>query len=550
MLVTGRSLFRVLRWAALAAVAPVLWACSARTLEKPTLKPESTYSKTFQQSINRNVDLLFMVDNSSSMRLSQNNLLTNFPTFMTTLQSGMAGLPNIHVAVVSSDMGAGDGSIAGCNASNGNQGIFQYTNRAPAGIDCTANALNQGETFISNIGGQANYTGNLATVFTCIAALGETGCGFEHQFASVLRALGADGSPPPQENQTFLRKEAYLVVIFITNEDDCSAAAGNGPNGRVPLFDTSNNRDMASQLGPPQNFRCNEFGHTCPTGVMGDFGRGVPHPNRNAPNNDVNQMVNYDGCTSDDTEGYLLPVTDPPGGTGVATALKQLKTDQSQVLVAAITGAPTPYQVHWKNPSSADMSCGATSCPWPEISHSCTATDTSFADPGVRVAQLVQQFGANGLLLSICDQSFAGSLMRIGELINASLQPPCVVGKVATKPNSTDPDCAVVSHSTDTTTGNTIDSTIAWCNAPGQNNAPPCWSLMTNGCANNGYLVNVSQDPNASSSTAQNATFNCALCTPGIDDPARGCCADGSNPQGTPACCPMNPATMQTACAG
>src|SRR5436190_19471426 len=141
MLVTGRSLFRVLRWAALAAVAPVLWACSARTLEKPSLKPESTFSKTVQQSINRNVDLLFMVDNSSSMRLSQTNLLTNFPTFMTTLQgpAGGPGLPNIHVAVVSSDMGAGDGSIAGCNASSGNQGIFQYTNRAPAGIDCTAN---------------------------------------------------------------------------------------------------------------------------------------------------------------------------------------------------------------------------------------------------------------------------------------------------------------------------------------------------------------------------------------------------------------------------
>ena len=515
----------------------VVSACASDKTDQPIATQSAAIA-------NRNLDLLFMVDNSSSMRLSQTNLLNNFPTFITALQGSAQGLPNIHIAVVSSDMGAGDGSVAGCDSTGGNNGIFQYTNRAPAGIDCTANALNMNETFISNIGGQANYTGNLATVFTCIAALGETGCGFEHQFASVLRALGADGSPPPQENQQFLRKEAYLVVIFITNEDDCSAAPGNGPNGRVPLFDTSNNRDMASQLGPPQNFRCNEFGHTCPTGVSGDFGRTVLHPNRNAPNNDVNQTVSYDGCMSDDSEGYLLPVT---GNNGVAAALKGLKSDQSQVLVAAITGAPTPYQVHWKTPSSADTSCGATSCPWPEITHSCTATDSSFADPGVRVAQLVQQFGANGLLLSICDQSFAGSLMRIGELINASLQPPCVQGKVATKPNSTDPDCAVVSHTTDTTTGNTIDSTVPWCNA--NNNAPPCWSLMTNGCANNGYLVNVSQDPMASSSTAQNATVNCALCTPGIDDPARGCCADGSNPQGTPACCPMNPTTMQTACA-
>ena len=76
---TGRSMFRVLRWAGLAAVAPVLWACNARTLEKPKLKPEQTYGKTFQQTINRNVDMLFLVDDSSSMRLSQDNLNRNFP---------------------------------------------------------------------------------------------------------------------------------------------------------------------------------------------------------------------------------------------------------------------------------------------------------------------------------------------------------------------------------------------------------------------------------------------------------------------------------------
>src|SRR5215468_12281074 len=139
MSVTGRTMFRLVRWAALAAVAPVLWACNARTLEKPNLAPDKTFGKTFQQSINRNVDLLFMVDNSSSMRLSQTNLLNNFPTFMTTLQSSPQGLPNIYVEVVSSDMGAGDGSIAGCDATGGNQGIFQYTARGT----CTNTNLQQ-----------------------------------------------------------------------------------------------------------------------------------------------------------------------------------------------------------------------------------------------------------------------------------------------------------------------------------------------------------------------------------------------------------------------
>ena len=79
----GRSMFRVLRWVGLAAVAPALWACQARSLEAPLLKPESTFTKSFAQSINRNVDILFLIDDSSSMGLSQENLQRELPAFMT-----------------------------------------------------------------------------------------------------------------------------------------------------------------------------------------------------------------------------------------------------------------------------------------------------------------------------------------------------------------------------------------------------------------------------------------------------------------------------------
>ena len=94
-----------------------------------------------------------------------------------------------------------------------------------------------------------------------------------------LRALGADGfGGPPAENAGFLRPDAYLAIILITNEDDCSASPGQGPNNRIPLFDTRSNTNIASQLGPPANFRCNEFGHLCDDG-SGNY----THPNRNAP---------------------------------------------------------------------------------------------------------------------------------------------------------------------------------------------------------------------------------------------------------------------------
>jgi hypothetical protein len=484
----ARSLFRVLRWVGLGAAVPALWACTSRSLEQPLVKPEQTFTKTFQQTVNRNVDLLFLIDDSSSMRLSQQNLETNFPQFMRALEGIPGGLPNVHIGVISSDMGAGDGSISGC-AGTGKGGIFQY---GPKGT-CTATNLQQGATFISNVDGVANYTGPLETVFTCIAALGESGCGFEHQFAAITRALGADGSLPPTENQGFLRNDAYLAIILITNEDDCSAAAG------IPLFDTSQNLNLASQLGPPQNYRCNEFGHVC---------EGGPPP-RNAPNGQVTDTQVMQNCVSAEGSGLLKTVAE------TAAQIKSLKSDPaSQIIVAAITGPTTPYEVHFKNPSTTD------SGPWPEVTHSCVAPDTSFADPSVRVTEFVQQFGGNGITLSICDQSFAPALRRIADEIGRVLEPPCIVGQIANRPNTGEPDCTVVSH-TGNGSGMIIDSAVKSCTETG--GAGPCWRLIAGGANCNGQVMEVTDDPNNMMPASQNATVGCALCTPGVTDDSRGC---------------------------
>jgi hypothetical protein len=342
--------------------------------------------------IGRNVDILFLIDDSSSMRLSQMNLERNFPVFIRSLEGLPGGLPNLHLAVVSSDVGAGDGSISGC-AGEGKGGIFQY---GPRGA-CTATNLAAGATYISNIAGTANYTGNLEDVFTCIAALGDSGCGFEQQLRAIVRALGADGRPAPIENQGFLRPDAYLFIVMLTNEDDCSTPPGS------LFFDTNSNLTLATPLGPPSNYRCNEFGHLC---------RGSKPPRR-APTGNVTDTVTLEDCVPADANGMLTPV-----GTLVAQ-IRALKPDPDhQIVVSAITGPTTPYQVHWRNPSSLDIE------PWPEVTHSCTAEDTSFADPAVRIGAFVSAFGTNGVNLSICDNSYAPALQIIGERVGETISRP------------------------------------------------------------------------------------------------------------------------------
>jgi len=94
---------RALRRAALAAALPGLWGCTSRTVESPTVIPRATLTATFTQKINDNIDILFMIDDSSSMKSMQKKLADQLPTFMQVLEGLPNGLPNVHIAVVSSD---------------------------------------------------------------------------------------------------------------------------------------------------------------------------------------------------------------------------------------------------------------------------------------------------------------------------------------------------------------------------------------------------------------------------------------------------------------
>jgi len=476
------------RWGAVIAFA-ALCGCPRPPLPTKTEPPPDAGPQrpTLYFATNRNVDLLFLIDDSPSMRLSQDNLRRNFPVLMQQLENLPGGLPNIHVAVVSSDMGAGDSSIANCDSTGGRNGIFQHTARG----GCTASGLAPGATYISNIAGAANYSGSLADVFTCIAALGESGCGFEHQFAAITRALGVDGRAVPAQNQGFLRPDALLAIVMITNEDDCSAVAG------VPIFDTGSSTTIESQLGPPTSFRCNEFGHLCD---------GNP-PKRRAPSNDASASVSYENCTSRNMPRFLLPVID------IANQIKSLKGDDGQIMVAAITGPQEPYVVGWKSPTPADTSCGAASCPWPQIAHSCMAADGSFADPAVRIAELVGHFGANGRLQSICADNFAPALGNIAENIVRYVNAPCIQGRIAKRPGTTRDDCTVVNSDT--------GASVASCDDTG--GAGECWRVVPGGTNCSGVSVVVQADPQGAADPPGNLTVKCTMCIPGVPDAEVAC---------------------------
>ena len=414
------------------AIALALSATScAQTKVDPPIEP-ATAAVTAAATSPGKLDVLFMIDDSSSMTSMQQKLAAQIPAFVSVLQNLPTGLPSIHIAVVSSDMGApGDSTFAiGCTA-HGDQGEFQLGTAGSASVDggagalgCPGASLNSGATFISNVDGVANYTGDLSALLSCMTTLGDKGCGFENQLGSISRALGADGSPAPSSNAGFLRPDAQLAIIVLSNEDDCSAPVNTQLYSLVGA-----QQNLANPLGPIANYRCNQFGHLCvdPAAVPSTCLTEPPlQPPADAQMTASTPTLDLLDCVSDDTNGLVTPIS------SFVTGIKALKADPDhQIWVGAIVAPAAPYTVAWlpeaggQNTQPGEL--------WPQVEHSCgpaggddvnpratqATTDGSFGDPAVRITQWVQGFGANGVIASICDGNYASSLSAIASNIGA-----------------------------------------------------------------------------------------------------------------------------------
>jgi hypothetical protein len=400
---------------------------------------------------NDKLDLLFMIDNSASMAPLQNKLLASLPVFMDALKGLPGGLPDIHVAVISSDTGPGGYDLPnyGCRF-QGDRGLFQTQARGA----CITSPLAPGQAFLQASGNQAqkNYAGDITDALTCIAALGDGGCGFEGPLKSVRWALDPNPNDGPAgtaaANAGFLRDDAYLAVILFTNEDDCSVPDDSD------LFDPTQ-QHMSDPYGPFASFRCNEFGHLC----FDD--NGAPRA--------VVRGVNTDrtNCVSNET-----PTSKETSLSDELTFLWGLKSDPSLVFAAAIAGPVTPYNVAMSNRTLPDGSVELQ----PSVEHSCVENSGEYADPAARIQQWARAFQDNGAAASICADSFAPALAQVAAAVSRPLGPPCVTGAFLRGLEEHDASCVVVDRTT--SSGTRVDTALTDCafSPAGQ----PCWTLSSN----------------------------------------------------------------------
>ena len=150
------------------------------------------------------VDLLFVIDNSHSMGSNQGALVESFPEFIDDLYATLDSTDSYHVGVVTTDA---------------------YVFNTP---ECQSHGA-----LVARTGGESSsdaacgpYSGgtymteaeDLASSFACAAQVGVDGSIDERPIQAALEALGpthAQGC-----NAGFLREDALLVLVIITDEED------------------------------------------------------------------------------------------------------------------------------------------------------------------------------------------------------------------------------------------------------------------------------------------------------------------------------------------
>ncbi len=364
----------------------VLAGCADRTIASVSTEQGKVETKDLPSNPAKDVDILFLIDNSGSMLAEQQSLQQNFPKFMNVLETLDGGAPNMHIGVVTSDMGqkASDGtgtaSVQGC-AQSGDDGAM------------TTAAAVTGRFIIDEANGAGrnrNYSGTLGDAFAALAGVGTTGCGIEQHLAAVSRALSNTSA-----NAGFLRQSAKLAVIVIADEDDCSLAHRN-------LFETGVD-------GAVLNFRCTRSGITC-------------HDNP-----DLTKPGVRTGCEPQDQSQYLEPVD------RYVDAIKSLKpTWSDDVIVAGIIGDDKPFEIVLDAKQQ------------PILGPSCTYGGNQTAVPALRTADFLGQF-VKPVQKTICGADLSQAMVDIAARLKDSFGDPCWEGELADLDPAPglQPDCTV-----------------------------------------------------------------------------------------------------------
>jgi hypothetical protein len=434
---------------------PSLFACLDHPLKPVEYDALQEAQDAIALTVNKDVDILFVIDNSGSMAEEQATLAQNFEAFISVLERPEVEA-NYRIGITTTDNGnpwcgttgpeGGALRLTSCRSRpteftfNGAMVIEafdeacaavcpeEYTNIAVQPSEIDGQDEPAARPWLESIEGRTNLPEGLSTTqaFQCFGPQGIDGCGFESHLESMwksLRRSTTDGD----EAYGFIRSNAILAIVHLTDEVDCSYN-----NEWESIFLPDGNRVFWSDAtaASPTSAVCWNSGVAC----------------EGSDCNSVN--LDVDGAEVNDAEAEEKAVLRPMSRyVDIVQELednKQIITPDQEVLVALIGGVNADGTVTYQ-PSLMDMQFQNDF----GIGPGCSSA-AGRAVPPVRIKEFAEAFqvGDTNNMFSICSADYSPALeaiaLAIADQVKPACMPACVADADPTTPEVLDPSCNLV----------------------------------------------------------------------------------------------------------
>jgi hypothetical protein len=495
---------RVMLLVAASLALPSLFACLDHPLKDVEYEGIGQLGNSFPLVVNKDVDILFVIDNSGSMGEEQATLAANFEAFIGVLEDPEVDA-SYRIGVTTTDNGnpwcsatGPEGGSLRMTSCRSRPTEFVFDGADP--VDVTQEACYDicpeewsdieiqptrvaGEDeakprpWLERIGGATNLPEGLSTVqaFQCMGPQGIDGCGFESHLESMWKALRRSETDDDPAHG-FVRDGAILSVVHVTDEEDCSYNTD-----WETIFLPGGDRTFWSDptAASPTSAVCWNAGVACE-------GSDCHSVSLDVEGNEVSEDVA-------DDEAVLRPVSRYTQVLQKLEDEKQRINPTQEVLVALIGGVNSDGSVTYggglADPQfQADFGVGP-GCESPN----------GRAVPPVRMREFTEAFavGARQNMFSICEGDYSQALQAIADEIRDQVRPACMPACVAdsdpTTPDSLDPICTLTQHMP-RGDGTVVDSSVPECLADGTvpDGSDACYQTRTGDarhedCINEGF---------------------------------------------------------------
>ena len=434
-----------------AAALPALFACLEHPIKRVEYEQSIEDEEGIAISVNKDVDVLFVIDNSGSMGEEQLNLSENFGAFINVLEAEDVRA-NYRIGITTTDNGnvdckgsnisapeAGNFVLSSCrerindfaSASDDTDARFACEDFCPEewkAFDTEPTTTKQDpemkrRPWIESVEGKTNLPEGLDTVtaMQCLGPQGINGCGFESHLESMYKALRR--TTDEDENEFgFIRDNAILSIVFVTDEADCSfntdwEAIFYGPedDGNQVFWSLPEEQTAATSAV------CWNAGVACTPQGAGTYDE-CHAQDKDINGNDVPRERADDDAVLFPVSRYIDLVQ------GFEDKKKEINPNQ-EVLVAAISGVPQAYPgeeiVYAQGTNASDRNSFQAKY---GVAEGCSS-QVAEAVPPVRLKEFADAFlqdEEDVNLFSVCNPSYEEALESIADAIRDQIRPPCM----------------------------------------------------------------------------------------------------------------------------